>query len=73
MRIELRNGANRRTALYLGRTGRFRCELAAEPADAVGLRIRTPVENDDWREVIGVAQSVRDDSLATAKAAIYAL
>ena len=34
----------------------FARELAAEPADALGLRIRArPVPQDDWREVIGVA------------------
>jgi predicted permease len=38
-------------------------ELAGEPAAALGLRIRTPVEGDDWREVIGVAQSVKEDAL----------
>jgi predicted permease len=41
----------------------FARELAAEPADALGMRIRTPVETDAWREVIGVVQSVKDDSL----------
>jgi hypothetical protein len=41
----------------------FARELAAEPADALGMRIRTLVETDAWREVIGVVQSVKDDSL----------
>ena len=29
----------------------FARELGAEPADALGKRIRTPVDTDDWREV----------------------
>jgi hypothetical protein len=41
----------------------FARELGATPADALGKRIRTPVETDDWREVIGVVQSVKEDAL----------
>jgi predicted permease len=41
----------------------FARELAAEPADALGKRIRPPVDSDDWREVIGVAQNVQEDGL----------
>jgi predicted permease len=44
----------------------FARELGAEPRDALGKRIRTPVDTDDWREVIGVVQSVRDDGLNVA-------
>jgi predicted permease len=44
----------------------FARELGAEPADALGKRIRTPVDSDDWREVIGVVQSVKEDALYTA-------
>jgi putative ABC transport system permease protein len=38
-------------------------ELGAKPADALGKRIGTPVETDDWREVIGIVQSVKEDAL----------
>ena len=41
----------------------FARELAAEPAAALGKRIRTPVGEDAWREVIGVVQSVHEDGL----------
>jgi predicted permease len=41
----------------------FARELGAEPADALGKRIRTPVDSDDWREVIGVVQNLKDDAL----------
>jgi predicted permease len=41
----------------------FARELGPEPADALGKRIRTPVDSDDWREVIGVVQSVKEDAL----------
>jgi putative ABC transport system permease protein len=44
----------------------FARELGAEPADALGKRIRTPIEGDAWREVIGVVQSLKDDGLYTA-------
>ncbi|HVJ29125.1 MAG TPA: FtsX-like permease family protein, partial [Gammaproteobacteria bacterium] len=42
----------------------FSRQLAAEPAAALGLRIRlaTPWQ-DDWREVIGVVQSVHETGL----------
>ena len=33
-----------------------------EPAAALGKRIRTPVESDDWREVVGVVQRVKEDA-----------
>jgi predicted permease len=47
-------------------------ELGAEPADALGKRIRTPVDTDAWREVIGVVQSVKDDTLdAGAPSIVY--
>jgi predicted permease len=48
----------------------FARELAAEPADAIGKRIRPPVEQDPWREVIGVVQSVREDGLYEAPPSI---
>jgi predicted permease len=41
----------------------FAREFGPEPADALGKRIRTPVDTDAWREVIGVVQSVKDDAL----------
>jgi predicted permease len=41
----------------------FARELAARPTDALGKRIRPPVDTDDWREVIGVAQNVQEDGL----------
>jgi predicted permease len=41
----------------------FARELGASPADAIGKRIATPVETDDWREIIGVVQSVKEDAL----------
>jgi predicted permease len=42
----------------------FARELAAEPASALGLRIRPgPFVQDDWREVIGVVQNVQHDGL----------
>jgi putative ABC transport system permease protein len=41
----------------------FARELGASPADALGKRIRTPIESDDWREIIGVVQSVKEDAL----------
>ena len=42
----------------------FARELAAEPADAVGKRVRIgPFPQDDWREVIGVVQDVQHDGL----------
>jgi predicted permease len=45
----------------------FARELAAEPAGAIGKRIRMdPFPQDDWREVIGVVQSVHQDSLYAA-------
>jgi predicted permease len=42
----------------------FARELGAEPAAALGLRIRlAPFPQDDWKEVIGVVQSVHQDGL----------
>ncbi|HZL94859.1 MAG TPA: FtsX-like permease family protein, partial [Vicinamibacterales bacterium] len=41
----------------------FARELAAEPAGAIGQRIRTYAETDAWREVIGVVQGVREAGL----------
>jgi predicted lysophospholipase L1 biosynthesis ABC-type transport system permease subunit len=41
----------------------FARELGPEPTDALGKRIRTLIDSDDWREVIGVVQSVREDAL----------
>jgi predicted permease len=40
----------------------FARQIAPQPAAALGMRIRTPVETDAWREIIGVVQSVKDDS-----------
>jgi predicted permease len=44
----------------------FARELRLDPAAAVGLRIRPPVDTDDWREVVGVVQSVKEDAIHTA-------
>jgi predicted permease len=41
----------------------FARELAAEPAGALGARIRVPLETDAWREVIGVVQNVHEIGL----------
>jgi predicted permease len=41
----------------------FARELAAEPAGALGKRIRLPLESDAWHEVIGVVQSVHEYGL----------
>ena len=42
----------------------FARELAAEPAGALGKRIRPgPFDEDAWSEVIGVVQSVHEDGL----------
>jgi predicted permease len=50
----------------------FARELGREPADALGKRIRPPIDSDDWREVIGVVQSVKDDQLyANAPSIVY--
>jgi predicted permease len=38
-------------------------ELAGEPAAALGLRIRIPLETDGWREIIGVVQSAHETGL----------
>jgi putative ABC transport system permease protein len=50
----------------------FARELAPTPAAALGKRIRTPVDSDAWREVIGVVQSVKDDGLySSAPSTVY--
>ena len=41
----------------------FARELAAEPAGALGLRIKTFAATDAWREVIGVVQGVHKAGL----------
>jgi len=41
----------------------FAREIAAEPAAALGKRLRAPVGSRQWREVIGVVQNVREDGL----------
>jgi hypothetical protein len=38
----------------------FAREIATEPAGAVGLHVRFANSRDDWREVIGVVQSIRE-------------
>jgi putative ABC transport system permease protein len=38
-------------------------QLAVDPADAIGQRIRVPIEQDAWREVVGVAEDVYEDGL----------
>jgi predicted permease len=49
----------------------FARELGAKPTDALGKRIRTN-DKDDWREVIGVVESVKDDTLyAAAPSIVY--
>src|SRR6185295_6036864 len=51
----------------------FARELAAEPAGALGRRIRIgPFVQDDWKEVIGVVQSVQHVGLqAAAPSSVY--
>jgi predicted permease len=50
----------------------FAREIGARPEDALGRRVRTPNDSDAWREVIGVVQSVKDDSLyARAPSLVY--
>jgi predicted permease len=41
----------------------FARELANEPAGALGMRIRTYLDTDAWREVIGVVENVRENGL----------
>jgi putative ABC transport system permease protein len=41
----------------------FARELAAEPASALGKRIRTFLDTDAWREVVGVVQNVHETGL----------
>jgi predicted permease len=46
---------------------KFAREIATEPAGALGKRIRLgPFAQDDWHEVIGVAQSVHENGLQEA-------
>jgi predicted permease len=50
----------------------FARELGREPKDALGKRIRTPIDSDAWREVIGVVQGLKDDGLyAEAPSVVY--
>jgi predicted permease len=50
----------------------FARELGAAPNDALGKRIRTLISTDDWREVIGVVQDVKEDALyAEAPSIVY--
>jgi predicted permease len=51
----------------------FARELAAEPAGALGLRVRPgPFTEDAWKEVIGVVQNVQHDGLnTTAPSSLY--
>jgi predicted permease len=51
----------------------FARELAAEPAGAIGKRVRPgPFVDDAWREVIGVVQNVQHDGLTeTAPSSVY--
>jgi putative ABC transport system permease protein len=58
-----------------GRVALISEELARElgagaPAAALGRRIRTPNDRDDWREVVGVVESVKEDALHTASPSI---
>jgi predicted permease len=48
----------------------FARELGATPAEALGKRIRPPVNSDAWREIVGVVQSVKEDELYTAAPSI---
>ncbi len=48
----------------------FARELAATPNDALGKRIRTLINTDDWREVIGVVENVKEDDLYSAAPSI---
>ena len=41
----------------------FARELAPTPEAALGTRLRSPVNTDAWREVIGVVESLKDDGL----------
>jgi hypothetical protein len=51
----------------------FARELAAEPAGAIGKRVRPgPFVDDAWKEVIGVVQNVQHDGLnETAPSSVY--
>jgi predicted permease len=44
-------------------SGEFAREIAAEPAAALGRRVRFAADRAAWREVIGVVQSVRQEGL----------
>jgi hypothetical protein len=41
-----------------------------DPAAALGQRIRPPIDSDDWREIVGVVESVKEDALHTAAPSI---
>jgi len=43
----------------------FARNLATDPTDALGKRVRTPFGQDAWREVIGVVQNVHEDGVYT--------
>jgi predicted permease len=43
----------------------FAREFGTSPAEALGKRIRPPVGTDEWREIVGVVQSVKEDALYT--------
>jgi ABC-type antimicrobial peptide transport system permease subunit len=48
----------------------FARELAPTPQDALGKRIRTVISTDEYREVIGVVESVKEDGLYAAAPSI---
>ena len=48
----------------------FARELAPNPEGALGNRIKPPLEQDGWREVIGVVQDIRDVGLYEAAPAL---
>jgi predicted permease len=48
----------------------FAREFGPDPTAALGQRIRPPIETDDWREIIGVVESVKEDALFTAAPSI---
>jgi len=51
----------------------FAREIMGDPTAAIGTRIRTSNEKDDWREVVGVVQSVKDDGLYAASPSLVYL
>jgi predicted permease len=48
----------------------FARELAPNPEGALGKRVKPPLEQDGWREVIGVVQDIRDMGLYEAAPAL---